>query len=219
MQLTIRNAPNHPGVESLLRAGVSPSGEANVEEEVAATLAMGRGPGSLTLVASEPGDRYQLLELLVAGLEQGGSVAFVRWLVVTPEHRRKGVATALMDALETTPGIVRVRGMVDRTSPVARRFWRSRGWQPRHPRPRRVLMGVDLAPDREDAAAWAVRSLSGSGGGSATASCASRTGGGGGRRPAGSSSWGRTRATRLAPSATCRPRLRGTTRASASSRA
>jgi GNAT superfamily N-acetyltransferase len=153
MQLTIRNAPDHPGVEFLLRAGVSTAGEADVEEEVAATLAMGSGPRGLTLVASEPDDQDQLLGVLVAGLEEGRSVAFVRWLVVAPEHRRTGVGTALMDALEATPVIVRVRGMVDRTDPVARRFWRSRGWQLRHPRPRRVLMGVDLAPGREDAAA------------------------------------------------------------------
>ena len=80
--------------------------------------------------------------------------AFVRWLVVAPDARRRDVATALMDALAATPELEGLTGMVDQDDPTALGFWQNRGWTVRRPRPgrRRLLMSVDLAQCRSEAA-------------------------------------------------------------------
>ena len=80
--------------------------------------------------------------------------AFVRWLVVAPDARRRDVATALMDALAATPELEGLTGMVDQDDPTALGFWQNRGWTVRRPRPgrRRLLMSVDLPQCRSEAA-------------------------------------------------------------------
>lgn len=134
-------APEPDAAAPLLRRILHEIGWPDVDDEVADTLAAARTVRGLTFVAYG-GD--EIVGALYASLEQGGRVASVRWLVVDRAHRRRGVGHGLVDALEATPGVERVIGMVDRTDPVARRFWRSRGWTPVHPRPRRELMGVDV---------------------------------------------------------------------------
>jgi GNAT superfamily N-acetyltransferase len=111
------------------------------EAEVADTLEIARTIRGLTFVAYAGDD---IVGALFASLEQGGRTAFVRWIVVDAAHRRNGVGRGLVDALEQTRGIERTHGLVDRTDPVARRFWRSRGWTRVRDRPRRELMGADL---------------------------------------------------------------------------
>lgn len=153
MELVIRTFTDQSGVEELLRSAIGTSSLSDADGEVAATLALSRTVRSLALVASESDEQDRAIGAVFASLEEDGSVAFVRWLVVAPDRRRAGIGTALMDALERSPGVARVHGMVDRTDPVARRFWHSRGWRRRHERPRRVLMGADVRLDHRDAAA------------------------------------------------------------------
>jgi GNAT superfamily N-acetyltransferase len=111
------------------------------DREVASTIVFAGTARGLTLVASSSGE---VVGALFAQLQQGGRVAWVQWLVVDAAHRRRGIGARLMDALEATEGIERIHGSVDRTDPVARRFWASRGWTRTHERPRRVRMGVEL---------------------------------------------------------------------------
>lgn len=134
-------APEPEEAAPLLARILEEIGWPDVDDEVADTLTAVRTIRGLTFVAYGDAD---IVGALFAILEQGGRVASVRWLVVDREHRRRGVGHSLVDALERTPGVERIIGMVDRTDPVARRFWRSRGWTPVHPRLRREMMGVDV---------------------------------------------------------------------------
>lgn len=130
-----------PAAAALLAATLRELGREGIAEEVTSTLEVAAGVRGVPLVAVHG---VVLVGALFAELERGGSTAFVRWLVVAPTHRRRGIASALVDALEATAGVTRIHGLVDRTDPAARRFWRSRGWTPTHARPRRELLGVDV---------------------------------------------------------------------------
>ena len=111
--------------------------------ELAATQTLAQSESGLTLICMED---HRALGIVVGELEHPLESVFVRWLVVDPSARCGGVGTALIDALERTPGISRLSGMVDHTDPVALAFWRSRGWTTRWPRPglRRQLMHREL---------------------------------------------------------------------------
>jgi GNAT superfamily N-acetyltransferase len=152
MDLRIAPIVDHIAAAELLRVGVAASGETDVEREVTSTLALTGSGRGLTLAATDAAQGHRTLGVLFVALEEDRTVAFVRWLVVAPDQRRSGIGSALMDALERTPGIARVRGVVDRSDPVARRFWHSRGWRAR-PRPRRVLMDLDVTQGSRDPAA------------------------------------------------------------------
>jgi polyhydroxyalkanoate synthase len=80
--------------------------------------------------------------------------SFIRWLVVDPAARRRGVGSALVDAVAATSGITRLSGMVDQEDPVALAFWSRHGWTTLSPRPgrRRQLMHRDLTSAVQDAA-------------------------------------------------------------------
>ncbi len=69
---------------------------------------------------------------------------FIRWLVVDPDFRRQGVASALMNTLEASSGVLRIDGMVDQQDAAAVGFWQSRGWTVLRPclDRRRQLMGT-----------------------------------------------------------------------------
>ena len=106
---------------------------------------------SLTFIAS---DDALPVGVLLALPEPRIRSAFVRWIVVAPDARRRGVATALLDALAATPELEGLTGMVDQEDPAALGFWQDRGWtvrRPRHGR-RRLLMSVDLPEVPSEAA-------------------------------------------------------------------
>lgn len=128
-------------VVSILRAELR--GRDAPEEELGMTLELAASSPALVFVARAT---TAPVGLLVAEAEPSTRSAFVRWLVVDPSARRNGVGTALIAALAATPGIERLRGMVDQEDPVASRFWRDLGWTVPHPRPgrRRQLMSGDL---------------------------------------------------------------------------
>jgi GNAT superfamily N-acetyltransferase len=139
-----------PAVE-LLRSGVREVGCEDADDEVARTLEVAATSRGLSFVAI---DGAEVVGVLFGSLERGGAAAFVRWLVVDPAARRSGVGTALVAALAATPGIERLRGMVDQKDSVASRFWRDLGWTVARPRPgrRRQMMSGDL-PGASQAAA------------------------------------------------------------------
>jgi GNAT superfamily N-acetyltransferase len=121
------------------------------DDELAMSLDLAASDSGLTFIASDGG---RPVGVLIAAPEPRNLSAFVRWIVVAPDARRRGVATALMDALAATPELEGLTGMVDQEDPTALGFWRDRGWTVRRPRPgrRRLLMSVDLPEVRSEAA-------------------------------------------------------------------
>ena len=136
-------------VARVLREALHELGEA--DDEFAMSLDLAASETSLTFIASDDG---LPVGVLLALPEPRNQSAFVRWVVVAPDARRRGVATTLMDALESTPGFEGLTGMVDQEDPAALGFWQDRGWTVRRPRPgrRRLLMSVDLPEVPSEAA-------------------------------------------------------------------
>jgi GNAT superfamily N-acetyltransferase len=136
-------------VARVLRDALRELGEA--DDELCMSLDLAASDSGLTFIAF---DDALPVGMLLALPELRIRSAFVRWLVVAPDARRRGVATALMDALGATPGLEGLTGMVDQEDPVTLGFWQDRGWTIRRPRPgrRRLLMGVDLPQGRSEAA-------------------------------------------------------------------
>jgi ribosomal protein S18 acetylase RimI-like enzyme len=88
------------------------------------------------LLASDP----EALVVAVDGTDIVGSViaAWDGWrgsiyrLVVSPSHRRQGVAALLLAHAETrliTAGAVRLQAIVVETDPLAVGFWKATGWE------------------------------------------------------------------------------------------
>jgi GNAT superfamily N-acetyltransferase len=121
------------------------------EHELEASLGIATSDRGLTFLAS---DAARPVGVLIAAPDGATGAAFVRWLAVDPDHRRRGVGTALVDALTATPGITSLSGMVDQDDPAALSFWRDRGWTVASPRPGRSCqrMGAALTADRPAAA-------------------------------------------------------------------
>jgi GNAT superfamily N-acetyltransferase len=136
-------------VARVLREALRELGEA--DDELAMSLDLAASESSLTFIAS---DDALPVGVLLALPEPRIRSAFVRWIVVAPDARRRGVATALMKALAATPELEGLTGMVDQNDPTALGFWQDRGWTVRRPRPgrRRQLMSVDLPQGRSEAA-------------------------------------------------------------------
>ena len=121
------------------------------EHELETSLGIATSDRGLTFLAS---DDARPVGVLIAAPDRATGGAFVRWLVVDPANRRRGVGTALVDALAATPGITSLSGMVDRDDPAASSFWLGRGWTVASPRPGRSCqrMGAALTGDRPAAA-------------------------------------------------------------------
>ena len=121
------------------------------EHELEASLGIATSDRGLTFLAS---DDARPVGVLIAAPDRATGAAFIRWLVVDPNHRRRGVGTALVDALAETPEITSLSGMVDQDDPVASSFWLGRGWTVASPRPGRSCqrMGAALIADRPAAA-------------------------------------------------------------------
>lgn len=135
-------------LEHLLRKTLcqSISGVAcNIEREIASTIETAvRHPRTGTLIALDGND---VVGALFVEFESARS-AFVRWLVVDPEHQRRGIGNRLLDDLELHHSVGAISGFVNLDDPAAVGFWEQRGWSRLHPPPRRVRMGRGLAPDR-----------------------------------------------------------------------
>ena len=70
---------------------------------------------------------------LVVSTAEGGDAALVEDVVVTHAHRRRGVGSALLAALEDwcrERGIVRLQLLADRDNAAAFSFYRRLGWTP-----------------------------------------------------------------------------------------
>ena len=121
------------------------------DDDLSMSLHLAESDAYLAFIASDDALPVGVLLALPEPLIRS---AFVRWLVVAPDARRRDVATALMDALAATPELEGLTGMVDQDDPTALGFWQNRGWTVRRPRPgrRRLLMSVDLAQCRSEAA-------------------------------------------------------------------
>ena len=121
------------------------------DDDLSMSLHLAESDAYLAFIASDDALPVGVLLALPEPLIRS---AFVRWLVVAPDARRRDVATALMDALAATPELEGLTGMVDQDDPTALGFWQNRGWTVRRPRPgrRRLLMSVDLPEVPSEAA-------------------------------------------------------------------
>ena len=136
-------------VTGVLRGVLRELGES--DDELAMSLNLAASDSGLTFIASHEG---RPVAVLIATPEPQTRSAFVRWIAVEPDSRRRGVGTALVEALARTPGLDALNGMVDQEDPTALGFWKDLGWRVRTPRPgrRRQLMNLDLAADLAEAA-------------------------------------------------------------------
>lgn len=118
------------GAVDILREGLWELLE--TEDEVFMSLDRATSDRNLTFIAS---DGEQPIGVLIALPKPRIHSAFVLWIIVAPHARRRGVGTALVDALEATPGLAGLDGMVDQEDSAARGFWRHRGWKVSETRP------------------------------------------------------------------------------------
>ena len=132
----------------ILRDGLRELGE--TEDEVSTSLDRAASERNLTFIASDGG---RPVGVLIALPKPAIRSAFVLWIVVAPDARRRGVGTALVDALESTPGLEGLKGMVDQEDHTALGFWQDRGWAVSGGRPgRRQQMEFRLAASAAEAA-------------------------------------------------------------------
>ena len=129
-------------VAGVLRKVLRELGEG--DEELAMSLDLAASESGLAFIASD-GERP--VGVLIAAPEPWTRSAFIRWIAVEPDARRRRVGTALVEAIAGTPGLDALTGMVDQEDTTALGFWKGLGWSVRRPRPgrRRQLMGLDLA--------------------------------------------------------------------------
>jgi GNAT superfamily N-acetyltransferase len=124
------------------------------QHELEVSLGIAAADHGLAFVAFVASDDKEPVGVLIAARDREFDAAFIRWLVVDPAARRRGVGSALVDAVAATSGITRLSGMVDQEDPVALAFWSRHGWTTLSPRPgrRRQLMHRDLSSAVQDAA-------------------------------------------------------------------
>ena len=149
MRIERWNGGELPGaVEGVLRGVLRDLGES--DDELAMSLDLAASESGLTFIASDSG---RAVGVLIASPEPTRS-AFVRWIAVHPDARRRGIGTSLVAALAGTPGLDALTGMVDQEDITALGFWKDLGWSVRRPRPgrRRQLMRLDLAAGLAEAA-------------------------------------------------------------------
>lgn len=132
----------------ILREGLRELGE--TEDEVSTSLDRAASERNLTFIATDDG---RPVGVLIALPKPAIRAAFVLWIVVAPDARRRGVGTALVEALEATPGLAVLEGMVDQEDHTALGFWRHRGWTVSGSRPgRRQQMESRLTASAAEAA-------------------------------------------------------------------
>ena len=132
----------------ILSEGLRELGE--TEDEVLMSLDRAASERNLTFIASDDG---RPVGVLIALPKPSIRTAFVLWIVVAPDARRRGAGRALVDALEATPGLEVLEGMVDQEDRTALGFWRDRGWTVRGSRPgRRQQMEFRVACNTAEAA-------------------------------------------------------------------
>ena len=150
MQVKRSNRGRLPDVAAdVLRGAMRELGESG--DELAMSLDLAASESGLTFIASD-GERP--VGVLIAAPEPRTRSAFIRWIAVEPDARRRGVGTALVEAIAGTPRLDALTGMVDQEDPTALGFWKDLGWSVRRPRPgrRRQQMGADLAAGLAEAA-------------------------------------------------------------------
>jgi ribosomal protein S18 acetylase RimI-like enzyme len=135
--------------EKVLREVLRELGE--TEDELSMSLDLVATGRALSFIAF---DRQRPVGVLIAEPEPRTRSAFIRWVAVAQDARRRGVGTMLVDALISTSGLDALNGMVDQKNHAAVGFWRERGWTIRTPRPGRRWqpMGDERASDRREAA-------------------------------------------------------------------
>ena len=132
----------------ILRDGLRELGES--EDEVLMSLDRAASERNLTFIASDGG---RPVGVLIALPKPAVRSAFVLWIVVAPDARRRGVGTALVDTLEATPELEGLEGLVDQEDRTALGFWQDRGWTVRGTRPgRRQQMESRLTTGAAEAA-------------------------------------------------------------------
>jgi ribosomal protein S18 acetylase RimI-like enzyme len=128
VRFRVRRAEPHEAttvLELWLRAGAVPS----VTDDVAAVeLLLARQPDALLVAEADGGE---IVGSLVAGFD--GWRANLYRLAVAPEHRRRGVAAALVTEAERrlrAAGCRRASALVVHDDPGARACWAALGYEP-----------------------------------------------------------------------------------------